>query len=217
MSWCRLRSCLVTCLIRLRPRQARRWRKKLLPSLRLATATEMTLVLVTAPTVPVVSTDALCAQLKVTEEDDLALIDDYERSVVAYLDGWGGVLGRAIREQVWRQEFPGWGTLHLAMPDVSAVTVTAEDAEGNAVAPTRADLRASSGGPYVIAEGPEAARVFVQFTCALPASKIPAAQQIVRMMVAHWYANREAVSEATTVVVPLGASALIAALRWRTI
>jgi hypothetical protein len=177
----------------------------------------MTLILVTAPTAPVVSTDSLCAQLRITESGERALIEDYERSAVAHLDGWGGVLGRAIGLQVWKQEFCGWGSLRLAMPDVTAITVTAEDADGNAVVPTRADLRADFGGPYVIAEGPDAARVFVQFTCALPSSRLPVAQQIVRLIVAHWYSHREAVADGALVEIPLGAYALIAGLRWRSI
>ncbi len=177
----------------------------------------MTLNLITAPTVPVVPIASLIAQLRVTDEGERALVEDYERAAVAHLDGWGGVLGRAIRPQVWRQEFGGWGQLRLAMPDVSAITVTATDADGNAVTPTKAELRADCGGPYVIADGPSADRVFVQFTCGLPTVRLPVAQQIVRLMVAHWFANREAVAEGSMAEVPLGASTLIDAIRWRTL
>lgn len=177
----------------------------------------MALTLITAPTVPVVQIASLVAQLRVTDDSERALVEDYERAAVAHLDGWGGVLGRAIRPQVWRQEFAGWGSLRLAMPDVSAVTVTAKDSDGNAVTPTKAELRADCGGPYVIADGPAAERVFVEFTCGLPAVRLPVAQQIVRLIVAHWFQNREAVAEGNMVEIPLGASALIDAIRWRTI
>lgn len=175
----------------------------------------MNMVPVTLPTVKVVTTANLMAQLHITDQTERALIEDYERAAVAHLDGWGGVLGRAIMPQVWKQEFCGWGALRLAMPDVSAITVTAEDADGNSVAPTRSDLRADVAGPFVIADGPSAARVFVQFTCALPAARLPVAQQIVRLIVAHWYMNREEVVSGTTVAqIPLGAEALISQLRW---
>lgn len=177
----------------------------------------MSLVLITPPTASVVSLDSLCAQLKVTDPSERLLVQSYEQAAVAHLDGWGGILGRAIMAQVWKQEFCGWGTLRLALPDVSAVVVTALDSAGVAVVPTRAELRADTLGPYVLSEGPAAERVFVEFTCALSPSRLPAVQQIVRLIVAHWYENREATTEAARSEIPLGATALMNGLRWRTI
>jgi len=174
----------------------------------------MNLVLVTPPVQPVVSADTLCDWLRVTDTTERAQIESLEAAAVGHLDGWGGVLGRAIRQQVWKQEFCGWGDLRLAMPDVSAVVVTALDSAGNAVTATKAELRADVAGPYVIAEGPTADRVFVQFTCALQASRIPVAQTIVRMLVAHWFRNREAIGEASMAEIPMSATALIDQLRW---
>lgn len=174
----------------------------------------MTLTLVTPPTEAVVALDQLCDWLHVTEASERGQIEALQAAAVGHLDGWGGILGRALRQQVWRQEFCGWGDLRLAMPDVSAVTVTALDSEGNAVVPTKAELRGDLSGPYVISEGPAAARVFVEFTCALSPSRMPVAQAIVKTLVAHWFRNREAVGEAAMAEVPMGAAALIDQLRW---
>lgn len=175
----------------------------------------MTLTLITPPAAPVVGVDSLCAQLRVTSAAERTLIEDYARAAVAWLDGWTGVLGRCMMQQVWRQEFTGFGTLRLALPDVASVEVTAEDADGNAVVPTRQDLRADVAGPYVLAEGPDAARVFVDMTCAMSATRLPVAQQIVRLIVAHWFENRaETVVGASVAEIPLGAAALIDSIRW---
>jgi uncharacterized phiE125 gp8 family phage protein len=174
----------------------------------------MILTQVTAPTRKVVETKDLCDWLRVTSDDERAIIESLEAAAVGHLDGWGGVLGRAIRPQVWKQEFCSWGELRLAMPDASAITVTAEDDDGNAVTATRADLRKDACGPYVITEGPTAVRVFVEFTCGLPAQRIPVAQTIVKTLIAHWFRNRESVGEAAMAEVPLSATALIDQLRW---
>ena len=174
----------------------------------------MTLTLITAPTVPVVAAADLMAHLRLTSTEEQALVEALEQAAVAHLDGWRGVLGRPIRQQTWRQEFAGWGILRLAMPDVSAITVTALDADGGAVSATRADLRADNIGPYVITEGPSVDRVFVQFVCAMPVEQIPAVQAAVKLIVAHWFDNRTAVSDGAMQEVPLAASALIGAMRW---
>jgi uncharacterized phiE125 gp8 family phage protein len=174
----------------------------------------MILTQVTAPTRKVVETKDLCDWLRVTSEEERAVIEGLEAAAVGHLDGWGGVLGRAIRSQVWRQEFAGWGDLRLAMPDVSAIEVTAEDAAGDAVVPTRSELRQDACGPYVITEGPDVARVFVDFTSGLPGQRIPVAQTIVKTLVAHWFRNRESVGEGSMAEIPLSATALIDQLRW---
>jgi len=175
----------------------------------------MTLTLVTPPAAEVVTLDALRDHLRVTGTSENDVIRAMQAAAVGYLDGWHGVLGRAILPQVWRQEFGGWGVLPLALPDVTAVAVTWLDADGNEQPADSAVLR-KCGPAYVVeASGPSAAsRVFVNMTCGLPAERIEAARIVVKMLVAHWYSNREAVG-APMAEVPLSAEALIGALRWR--
>lgn len=174
----------------------------------------MNLTLVTPPTAAVVSGPELCAWLRVTEYDEQAVLESLEASAVAHLDGWRGVLGRAIRSQTWRQEFTGWGELLLAMPDVVSITVTGLDAAGAPVVATRAELRSDICGPYVITEGPEVDRVFVEFVCAMPESQLPVVKTIVKLIVAHWFRNRETASDVALTEMPLGAQALIHSTRW---
>lgn len=174
------------------------------------------MILITPPTQPVVSTSDLRDHLRVTGQDEDAVISSMAAGAIAYLDGWGGVLGRAIMPQTWRQEFTGWGPLKLALPDVTSVVVTYEDSLGAEQPATSATLRKCGAAWLVEADGPDADRVFVNMTCALPAARLPAVQTIVKMMVAHWYMNREAVGEAMQEV-PMSAEALITALRYRSL
>lgn len=174
----------------------------------------MTLTLITAPTQALVGATELRDHLRVTDASEDAYIASLVAGAVAYLDGWGGVLGRAIMPQTWRQEFDGWGALKLALPDVTAVVVTYEDANGAEQPATTATLRKSGTAWIVEADGPDASCVFVNMTCGLPAARLPAAQTIVKLIVAHWYLNREAVGEAMSEV-PMSATALIEALRYR--
>lgn len=169
----------------------------------------MTLTLVTPPTEPVVELEDLKAYLRVTSDDEDSLIESLEQAAVAHLDGWSGVLGRAIRPQTWQQEFCGWGNLRLAMPDASDIVVSGLDTEGGDVVATQADLRVDRGGQYVIADGPSAERVFVQFDCGLSEAEIPAVQQAVKLIVGHWFENRSAVSDGPMTEVPMAAAALV--------
>lgn len=165
-----------------------------------------------APTAPVVAIEDLRTALRKTSsiEDDLVVA--LEAAAVAHLDGYDGVLGRAIMPQKWRQDFTGWGELRLALPDVSAVTVTAVSAAGAPVTPDFVALRRDEAGWLVECRGPDAETVSVEMTVALPDAKLPIVRAAVKMLVAHWYVSREAASGPLSEI-PLGVSALIAPLR----
>lgn len=173
----------------------------------------MTLTLITPPATPVVELEDLKRYAEIDHSDRDDLIASLELAVVGYLDGWRGVLGRAILEQVWRQEFSAWGCLSLAMPDVTAVEVSYLDAAGVEQPATSADLRPSAGGFVVHADGPSATRIFVDMTCAMPEAQLKAAQALIKMMVRHWFDNREVVSSNPTMEIPLAADALLSLLR----
>lgn len=174
----------------------------------------MTLSLITPPASPVVSLNELKRHLRVDFADDDQLIAQLEAAAVGHLDGWRGVLGRAILTQVWRQEFCAWGDLQLALPDVSAVTVTYLDDANAEQAATVAVMRPSDAGFIVEADGPTASRIFVNMTCAMTQPHLQTAKTAIMMLVAHWYKNREAVAGSGMESIPLGADALIAGLRW---
>lgn len=168
-------------------------------------------VLVTPPAAPVVSLADLKLHLRVDGSEEDALITSFQVAAVAHLDGWKGVLGRAMLSQVWRQEFDASETARLLLPDVSAVEVTAFDDAGEEVS-VASELKYDFRGPYVEITG-SYAKARVDFTCAMPVQQLPAAQHVVKMLVAHWYENREAVG-VSKAPLPIAVDALVTAMRW---
>lgn len=159
-------------------------------------------VLVTPPSQPIVLLDDLVAHLRLDADDELALVEQLGEAATAYLDGWTGVLGRCVMEQVWRVTVDAAGDVVLPMPDVTEATADYGDG------PVPLEVTASASGPVVTVT----AAGEVTMTCAMPARLLPSAQLIVKLLVAHWFANREAVSGAASEL-PFAASALIGALR----
>lgn len=173
-------------------------------------------VLVTPPLAPVVSLADLKAHLREDSNDHNTQIEGFQNAAVAYLDGWRGVLGRAINSQVWREDFTGFGDLRLAMPDVTAFTVTYRNSSGSMVSASGAVLSGDECGPYVTVDGPSTDLVRVQYTCGLPVELLPIAQSIVKLLVGHWYDNRSTVNIGNIKSeLPLTAPALISHIRWR--
>jgi uncharacterized phiE125 gp8 family phage protein len=174
--------------------------------------------LITAPVGAVVSTSDLKAHLRVEHSADDALIGALQDAAVAHLDGWRGVLGRAILSQVWRQDFDDWGDgdLRLPLPDVSAVTATYRDPQSQAFISATGELLHDRRGSFVRFEThPDADLVRIQFTAALPAQLMPIAQTAIKLMVGNWYENREAVVTGISVAsLPLAVEALVTQIRW---
>lgn len=170
-------------------------------------------VRITAPSDQVVSLSDLKHHLRVMHDDDDDLIMSYEAAAVSWLDGYSGVLGRAILSQRWQETFPAWGCLRLALPDVSAATVTYRDGAGASQTVPNATLRFDGSAVIVDATGPaDAADITVVYTCALPEGDLSAVVQAVKMLVAHWYVRRETVGEAA-LSVPFAAEVLIGSKR----
>lgn len=160
----------------------------------------MTPTLVTPPaSLPVTLADVK-AHCRVDHDDEDAMLTAYLAAAVAHLDGWRGVLGRAIMPQTWAVTVDAAGDYILPMPDVTEATI-----DGAALT-----ITATALGPQITSE----AAGTVQFTCGLPDEQMPAAKAAILLLVGHWYANREAVS-AQLVEVPMAADMLIGALRWR--
>lgn len=170
--------------------------------------------LVTAPTADLVTLAEMKQHLRVTHDAEDDLIQAYINAAMAHLDGWRGLLGRAIMPQTWQQELPGWGRQRLALPDASDPEITAEDADGVPVTVDEVDIGFDHRGWYVKAEGPSAEKIVVSYSCEMPDDKKDALKLAVMLIVGHWYANREAVGENKSEL-PLAFKSLIAPLRWQ--
>lgn len=158
-----------------------------------------------------------------------ALLQSYIDAAVSYLDGPDGLLGRFMVDQVWRLRFPRWQmSLSLPFPDVSAATVTYLDAAGTSQE-LNADLyeivESDLGAMIVLRPGFDAPSLSAQdslpitvtFTAGYgsPDDVPDALKQAIRLLVAHWFENREAVVVGTiTATLPMGVKSLIANHRW---
>lgn len=155
---------------------------------------------VTPPVGPLVGLGELKAHLRVDYGDDDALITSLEKAAVAHLDGWRGILGRCIQQQVWSVQFDRPGRHRLPFPDVSGITASAgevelcHDALGSLVTLTEASI--------------------VDMTVRAPEEVGLVAALAVKMLVAHWYHHPEAVSTSGKSEVPMAVSAILAPVRW---
>jgi hypothetical protein len=165
----------------------------------------MTPILVTAPTGSVVWLHSVKDHLRVTNDEDGALIAAMTQAAVAHLDGWTGVLGRCIGAQEWRVSVSAGGVV-LPMPDVTLATAAYQ------AGPAVLAITATALGPRV--EVTEACDV--TFVCEMRPGLLPVAQMAVKLLVGHWYENRSAVGESGHEM-PLALGAIIDAIRWRRI
>ncbi|MCA2012401.1 head-tail connector protein [Cereibacter sphaeroides] len=166
----------------------------------------MTPVLVVAPTAELVGLEDLKLHCRIDADDEDDLIAAYAAAAQAWLDGWSGVLGRAIMPQTWSVTATAGGCLLLPMPDVQSAVVDYGDGD------QALDVTVSDAGPVVELADPGT----VEFECGLPEAKRAVVVLIVKMLVQHWYANRGAVNNGGgTSEVPMSASALVETLRWR--
>ncbi|OLS51863.1 head-tail connector protein [Rhodovulum sulfidophilum] len=153
-------------------------------------------VLVTPPSAPVVSLEDAKMHLRIDHADQDAMIEGLVLAATAHLDGWRGVLGRAIMPQVWQETHVGPGPYLLAMPDVSEVTASARGA---------IRVETTALGPVVaLAEPVEG--VTLSYTCGLPAAQLRLAEVAVKLYIAHLYDGSD-LSPAF--------GAMVEALRWR--
>jgi uncharacterized phiE125 gp8 family phage protein len=158
-----------------------------------------------------VSLEEAKAHLRIDFGDDDFYVAGLIEAATAHLDGWSGILGRALVTQTWRQDlcgFPCDGVIRLPLAPVQAVTaITYRDEVG-------ADMTLDPGvttevmtdalGPFVrlrggqswpaTAQGDDA--VSVVFTAGYGASSaVPQAiRHAILLLVGHWHATREPVN-----------------------
>ena len=145
-----------------------------------------------------------------------------------YLDGPSGILGRAIIAQEWLLELDEWPSrLALPIEPVGSVSVAYLNEFGveTAVADTDLVVINAPSSRTVIewvdsfqAPNLNAARYPVKITISAgfgSAAETPSAIKVaIKMMVGHWYENREAVVVGMSVVdLPMAVNALLARYR----
>lgn len=110
-------------------------------------------VLVTAPAFTPVSLPEAKVQLAVDHDEHDAMITGFIAAAIDHLDGWTGILGRALVEQTWRQDFDGFARkMRLALAPVASITsITWRNSAGQISTVSSSDytLLVDDLGPYV--------------------------------------------------------------------
>lgn len=186
-------------------------------------------VLVTAPAALPVTIQEAKEHAIIDFADDDALVDRLVRAATDHLDGYGGILGRCMVNQEWRQDYVGWTScLRLPFPNVSAAAVEYTDEDGNPQTVPAAEyevIEDARGAMVQFLDGfarPALAKewtpISVTFTAGYGApDDVPwDIKAAICMLAAHWYDERRAASDKTLKPVPYAVDALLAKHRWVT-
>ena len=162
------------------------------------------------------------AQCRVDHDTEDALLNGLIAAAVAHVDGYTGVLGRALLTQTWRIDADEPGDIAIPLEPVQSVSVQWVDKAGAVQSFTQFDLVRGHGHPYIQLKDtavwpdtktqPDAFRVTAVVGYGAAADVPQPIKQAILLMVAHLYANREAVGEAMQAV-PMAVDALLAPYR----
>lgn len=173
-----------------------------------------------APTVTPISLAEAKAHLRVDHGLDDALIERAIGAAVGHLDGYGGILGRALMAQRWRQFFSFWPAsrcLPLALAPVSAIVEVRARTPGGAesvVDPASYRLLAGASRPEVLFSVsaslpaldtvPDAVAVTYEAGYGASAQAVPAPiRQAMLLMVGDMYRFPETVALGASSAVPM--------------
>jgi len=190
---------------------------------------------VKAPAVLPVSLDELKQAARVDFADDDAILMTYLQAAVEHLDGWNGILGRAIINQDWRVRLDTWPLSswaeNVALPfgDVSkAAIVYINGTSGlqETLDPALYELIETAIGAEIRfnlrstvpnwAIGRKVIEVIFTTGYGDDAAAVPASIKVAIMLLAtHWYENREAVTGRNLTRLPFAVDRLITPHRRR--
>lgn len=166
-----------------------------------------------------VSTRDMKAHLRVTGSEEDYLIESYTRAAVAALDGMGE-LGRAIVSQSWAESFQTASRdVNLAMTPAQSITSVKYYDDSNTLQTANlSDFTLYKGDDWAFVRSdnwptgydrPDA--ITVEYVAGYgPAGSVPVdICHAIKLIVAHWYENREDASAANLNNIPRGATMLI--------
>lgn len=160
--------------------------------------------------------------------DDDDLLTSYIEAATQHFDGYAGVLGRALITQTWRQDFDAFDCiLRVPLRPVQSIASVAYYDSSNVLqtlATSVYTLFNDAIGSYVDTQAAQswpsayvrqdAVRVTYVAGYGDNPGDVPAPiRHAIMLLAAHWYENREAVSDKALQKIPLGVDALIAPLR----
>ena len=160
--------------------------------------------------------------LRVDHSDEDTLIEGLLDASVSHLDGWGGILGRCLITQTWRQDIADFcDPIRLPFTDAQSATIEYSDADNAPQSFTEFNLVSDSLGSLLsltdgatwpdVATRPDAVRITVVYGYGNAASVPWAIKAAILLHVGTLYENRETLSE--RVSPNMAYEALIAPLR----
>jgi uncharacterized phiE125 gp8 family phage protein len=181
-----------------------------------------------APVEPLLTLAEVKAHLRVDYADEDALIASLIEAATAHLDGYGGILGRALISQTWTVEYPTFGErLDVPLGPLQSATVQYYDST-NALQTLATSVYAvlSDGlGPYVSLKynqqwpqtytRDDAVKITWVAGYGASAASVPAALRTALMLlIGHWYDNRSTVLVGESASdLPFAVAALLAPFR----
>lgn len=170
------------------------------------------------------------AHCRVDDADSDALITSLISAVESYLDGYTGILGRALINQTWRVNLCDWPECDIRLPlsPVSTITSIKYYDTANAqqtISGANYSMHEDALSPYVkfistystptLYDRDDAIEVLFVAGYGATASDVPAAiRHAALMTIGHLYENRETVViDSTAVKLPMAADALLAPFR----
>lgn len=177
-----------------------------------------------APANDLVSLAEAKTQLVVNHSDDDALITRLIGAVSSYIDGYFGILGRALITQDWQASASNWKNFRLPMPDVQSIVSVKyfdEDGAEQTLQSAAYDIEYDGDWPYLVFSDKPILQnkdqvVFVvsRHGYGDDASDIPQSiRHAALMLISHYYEHRDAGSALTIKEVPMGFDALVSAYR----
>ena len=180
---------------------------------------------ITPPTVKPVTLEELKAAARVDFNDDDQILLAYLDAAIDHLDGWSGILGRAIVNQEWRINASVWPSYAIVLPfgDVSAATVKYVGVSGaeftlpefayevvDTATGSMLRFRNAFDRPALANDRSDAVQITFTTGYGEDATKVPASIKVaIMLLAAHWYENREATGGIDVRKLPLAVDALI--------
>ena len=180
-----------------------------------------------APAVPLLTIEDVKAHLRVDHADEDALISGLIDAAAAHLDGYGGILGRALVTQTWAVDFPTFtNRMDVPLGPIQSATIQYYDSlNAQQTLATSVYAVLSDGlGPYVTLKynqqwpqtytRDDAVRITWVAGYGTAAAVPAAIRSAMLLLIAHWYDNRAAVSVGDSVSeMPFAVASLLAPFR----
>lgn len=180
-----------------------------------------------APAVPLLTIEDVKAHLRVDHAGEDALIYGLIDAAAAHLDGYSGIMGRALITQTWAVDFPTFtNRINVPLGPIQSATIQYYDSLNTqqTLATSVYAVLSDGLGPYVALKynqqwpqtytRDDAVRITWVAGYGTAAAVPAAIRAAALLLIGHWYANREAVNVGNiTSELPIAVAALLAPFR----